>query len=208
VFRKITPVGEIDERNFRYKYNEDEPRDEDGKWTDGGGSSGDSSGDGGDSGGGDAKVSKRVLNYLPGIMIHQLRLMMFVSPRPKVAAEAIDDVMKKLENTVPTSAPVDEGWFYPEDGTSHLNARHWLSRSGKTSLRRLKSRQRHSTREKPLLSVGAGRGGSGKSWLTKNKVADPVRLFISKKLVAQSSKKMTKNQTAKCYLIQIFEFDY
>jgi len=57
VFRKITPVGEIDERNFRYKYNEDEPRDEDGKWTDGGGSSGDSSGDGGDSGGGDAKVS-------------------------------------------------------------------------------------------------------------------------------------------------------
>jgi len=38
-------------------------------------------------------------------------------PRPKVAAEAIDDVMKKLENTVPTSAPVDEGGFIQKDGT-------------------------------------------------------------------------------------------
>jgi len=173
VFREITPVGEIDERRFKYKYNEDEPRDEDGKWTDGGGGGdgGDSSGDTG-GGGGDTKVSSAselfTRHHDPSITADD------VVAKTEGAAKAIDDVMEKLSKGVATNAPVDEGGFIQKDGTytPERQALHQQILENIFTPAQVKAAT-PGPGEKPLLSVLGGRGGSGKSWLTKNKVADP-----------------------------------
>lgn len=172
VFREITPKGDIDERRFKYKYNEDEPRDDQGRWTDGGGSSdsGDSSSDSG--GGGDAKVSSAselfAKHHDPSITAEDV-----VAKTPG-AATAIDNVMKKLAKGVATNAPVDEGGFIQKDGTytPERQALHQQILENIFSPAQVKAATPKAG-EKPLLSVLGGRGGSGKSWLTKNKVADP-----------------------------------
>lgn len=176
VFREITPAGEIEERDFLFRYN---PNHEPAGSPDGGQfSSGDGGGDsGGDSGGdtgggGSAKVSSAselfAKHHDPSITADDV-----VAKTPG-AAKAIDDVMAKLAKGVSTNAPVDEGGFIQKDGTytPERQALHQQILENIFTPTQVKAAT-PGPGEKPLLSVLGGRGGSGKSWLTKNKVADP-----------------------------------
>ncbi len=157
------------------KYNEDEPRDDQGRWTDGGGSS-DSGSDGGGSGDSGGSEGSKVSSASELFSKHNDPSVTAddVIAKTEGASTAIAEVMRKLENATPTNAPVEKGGFIQKDGT-YTPARQALHQQILEKIftpAKVKAAT-PAKGEKPLLSVLGGRGGSGKSWFTgKGKIVD------------------------------------
>lgn len=83
------------------------------------------------------------------------------------ATKRIAEARKKLENVVPTDAPVSEGGFVQEDGTyTPERTKIHAQLLGEIFTGEAVARARPAEGEKPTMTILGGRGGSGKSWLT------------------------------------------
>jgi predicted ABC-type ATPase len=141
-------------RKFHQRYSEDEPRDDQGRWTDGG--------DGGGGGGG----STAPLSHEE----HAAQIVAAVSG----AKEKIEAAKAKLAQGVRSDAPVAQGGHKTPDG-------HWTAARqevhkailGKVFTPEAVAAATPKAGERPVAHLLGGSGGSGKSWFTgKNGTID------------------------------------
>lgn len=92
------------------------------------------------------------------------------------AKEAIEKVTKQLAEGVHTNAPVAQGGFIKPDGTytDERQALHQKILEEELTPERIRAAT-PAEGVKPTLSVLGGRGGSGKSFFTQEKIADPAK---------------------------------
>ena len=145
------------------KFDPDEPRDEEGRWTDGSG------GDGATSppssgGGGHATVATDLYHANGGAGKATAKDII----DRHGAADKIRGVEDRLASSVPTNAPVSQGGYVRADGT-YTPERQALHTEvlNKVFNEKDVAAAMPGPGEKPRLDVLGGRGGSGKSFLTK-----------------------------------------
>ena len=135
-----------------------QPRDEEGKWTDGGGDGG---GGGSDGGTGAAAAEQSASTLLKPETVTSQQLFDKVP-----GSEAKHDAARaKLAKGVPTDAPVAQGGFKRPDGsyTPERFAAHFKILANTFTLDAIAAAT-PKPGEKPVLHLLGGRGGSGKSW--------------------------------------------
>ena len=135
------------------KFDPDEPRDEDGKWTDGGGGGGGSS---------DKPAAK------PATPAHAEPKVRDVIAAVPGAQAAIDKALAKVANGVPSNALVSEGGYMRPDGhysaprqKVHAEILDKIFAPDKVAAAKPKPG------EQPVAHLLGGSGGSGKGWFTK-----------------------------------------
>lgn len=141
------------------KFDPDQPRDEGGKWTSGGGSAG-GSGDAKPTGGGRGSSAGELLKPTSASVES-------IVAKVSGAAARIREVKAKLESGVPTDAPVDKGGHKQADGswTPERAAAHDRILNSMFTPEKVAAAT-PAPGEKPTLHLLGGRGGSGKSWFT------------------------------------------
>lgn len=160
----VRRVGPASAKNLKrlFKFNPDQPRDEDGRWTDGGG--GDGGGSSKPSGGSDKPAS----TAKPATAAHaNPRVAALIDSVPGAQA-AIERAVDKVSKGAQTSAPLDQGGFKRPDGLYsaprqkvHAEIIEKLFAPDKVAAATPKPG------EQPTLHLLGGSGGSGKGWFTK-----------------------------------------
>jgi predicted ABC-type ATPase len=157
----VRRVGAARGQNLKLAFDPDQPRDEDGKWTDGGG------GGGGGSGGGGAKPASETKPVVPS---HANPKVKEVIDKVPGAQAAIDRAVAKLDapGSKPSDAPVGEGGYKRSDGLYsaprqkvHAEILEKIFTPEKIAAATPKPG------EQPTAHLLGGSGGSGKGWFTK-----------------------------------------
>jgi predicted ABC-type ATPase len=141
------------------RFDPDEPRDEDGKWTDGGGGGGDGSGGGG---------KKPASEPKPAVPAHANPKVREIIDKVPGAQAAIDRAVDKLARGKPSDAQVSDGGYKRSDGLYtaprqkvHAEILEKIFTPEKIAAATPKPG------EKPTAHLLGGSGGSGKGWFTK-----------------------------------------
>lgn len=92
------------------------------------------------------------------------------------ASEAVASAESRLKDATPTNAPVSKGGFIQADGTYTPERQELHDRIlGELFSTDAVKAATPGAGEKPIMTVLGGRGGSGKSWFTKQGIADASR---------------------------------
>src|SRR5262245_9446168 len=146
-------------------FDPNQPRDESGKWTSGGG--------GGESAGSEEakpKGSSATELYLSGQQQVDLDAVLDAHPG---AREQIAKASEMLANTAPTNALVADGGYMQEDGSFTPERQ----KVHEAILKKIFTKEAIEAAtpkqgETPTLSIFGGRGGSGKGWFTSSGLVD------------------------------------